>query len=806
MKLLFKVFPFKQVTLSICLLSICLPFNLYAQSSTFGSGGEELNFTTEKLYHRLRVSATPAQLLGLGIDADHGIRKAGEWFEWDFSSSDLSLMQEQGIHFEMLIPDVSAYYAEQAAADPGFDAMFREEGAGSCSRIPTDFVVPADFVAGSMGGYYTMDEVYAKMDAMAASYPALVSPRTPVGSQLTHQGRQLFMVKISDHVALDETDEPNVLYTALMHAREPAGMMSVLFYMQWLLENYGIDERATYVIDRTQLYFVPVVNPDGYEINRIGNPSGGGLWRKNARNNGTTTGVDLNRNWPYEWGFDDSGSSPSSASDVYRGPSAGSEPEIMNLMELSIDRNFRTAFNYHSFGNLLIYPWGFDSLITSDHGDFRRASRAMTTDNDYHFGTPYQTVRYAVNGSSDDWFYGAQSSKDKTFSWTPEVGTVGFWPPPSQIIPMAQENALANLYLAYFSTRYALVAAREATLLTDEGMLRHSVTGYGLLPVNVQVRLEALTPNINVSTEALHYASLSAGDQREGELFYRIKAGTRAGETVRYAWVISWEGFETRQQVETVYGADLTMLQPEANWIPRLASINNGSAPLTWGDSPDGAYVNYSNFVGLLGSADLRFSTRSWIEFDMTWDLESGFDYALFEASVDGQTWEPLCGQHTRLGLRNPAAKDVKGLPLYTGSSDWTRERLDLSAYAGQQVDVRLRVVSDESNQADGVEISQPELYRVPEQTQPLGSSPAFLLNAFPNPSTGLVHVQIQGSSDQSQGIIRIVDLTGSIRKVFPAPVGQQTLDLRDLPGGLYWLVLQHDGQTVSVQRLSLMP
>jgi carboxypeptidase T len=412
-------------------------------------------------FDRARIHGVgPLDLAALGIAVDHGLRGEG-WVENVFPAADLDRLRALGYLVEPVVEDVAAFSAARAAA---FDATLRQgiwpsaEGQPAARGAgPADFTQPADFTPGAMGGFYTLDEVYAKLDSLHARHPEFVSARMPVGGRLTHEGRTQFMVKISDQVDTDEPDEPNVLYTALLHAREPAGMMSVVFYMQWLMENYGSDPRATYVVDRCQLWFVPVANPDGYETNRLSNPGGGGMWRKNKRANpGGSTGVDLNRNWPYAWGYDNLGSSGAGASDVFRGPAPGSEPEVANLMDLAVARNFRTALNYHSFGELLIFPFGYDTVLTPDHGLFVQASNRLVADNGYSKGTALQTVGYFANGSSDDWFYGEQGSKDKTFAWTPEVGT-WFWPSPVSILPVAQENALANLLLALLATRYDAV-------------------------------------------------------------------------------------------------------------------------------------------------------------------------------------------------------------------------------------------------------------------------------------------------------------------------------------------------------------
>jgi hypothetical protein len=193
-----------------------------------------------------------------------------------------------------------------------------------------------------------------------------------------------------------------------------------------------------------------VLNPDGYVYNQQTNPNGGGFWRKNRRDNGDGSfGVDLNRNYGYQWGYDNIGSDPTPSSETYRGTAPFSEPEIQAIRNFCESHNFYLALNYHAHGELLIYPWGYiPNFLTPDAPIFTDLAIDMTQFNNYQYGTGNQTVGYVVNGDSDDWMYGEQTTKNKIFAMTPEVGT-SFWPSQSQIYPIAQENVYPNLVLAW---------------------------------------------------------------------------------------------------------------------------------------------------------------------------------------------------------------------------------------------------------------------------------------------------------------------------------------------------------------------
>ena len=140
-----------------------------------------------------------------------------------------------------------------------------------------------------------------------------------------------------------------VLYTGLTHAREPLSMMNLFYFVQLLCENYGTDPELTYLIDNREMWFIPVVNPDGYLYNESIQPNGGGMHRKNRRDtncvDGTNRGVDLNRNYGYSWGANNTGSSPDPCSTTYRGTEEFSEPETAAVRDFVEDREFMNVLH-----------------------------------------------------------------------------------------------------------------------------------------------------------------------------------------------------------------------------------------------------------------------------------------------------------------------------------------------------------------------------------------------------------------------------------------------------------------------------
>ncbi|MEZ6015063.1 MAG: M14 family zinc carboxypeptidase [Planctomycetota bacterium] len=369
---------------------------------------------------------TAAALLDVDV-AERGATPSGApWIDVVATDAERRAFARLGLDWRTTTEDLAAFYASRLGA-PGYA---RGLGVGAWLQPP--------FAMGSTGGYYTFAEVASVLDQMAAAYPQLVAPKVSIGATL--EGRDIWMVKLSDNPLVDE-GEPEVRIDAMHHAREPQSMQTTLYFMSWLLESYGTDPLATYLLNERELYCVPCVNPDGYEYNRATNPGGGGLWRKNRRDNGNGTfGVDLNRNYPFQWGYNTSGSSTNPSAETYRGAAPASEPEVQHMVAFLASRDFATALSVHTYSNLWLAPFGYDSVLPTNHADYQELGALATAVNGYVYG-PISTTLYLANGGTVDQDHGLHG----TMSWTPEIGSSsdGFWPAQTRIVPLAEENLLA---------------------------------------------------------------------------------------------------------------------------------------------------------------------------------------------------------------------------------------------------------------------------------------------------------------------------------------------------------------------------
>ncbi|MBN1434409.1 T9SS type A sorting domain-containing protein [Candidatus Fermentibacterales bacterium] len=322
----------------------------------------------------------------------------------------------------------SGYDVTNLDARRGFvDVMLDREQLSTVSLLaPRHEVMPEEWAhlmpesSLGMGYYYDPDENWAFWCGLAAAHPDLVD--TPVTIGESFEGRDIYSVRLTSPDG--PSYKPVIYFSSLIHAREPGGNSVLIDFAMWLTDNYSSDTMAEWILDNTQVYFVPVANPDGYEYNM---PNGGNH-RKNMNFSVPvpSDGIDLNRNWGYMWGYDDYGSSPYPYDETYRGSAAFSEDETQVQRDFTNLIQPIAAMNYHTYGGYLLYPWGYNNTPTPDQGTFESWGAAMTQYNGYEYGRAGQ-VLYPVNGDQNDWSYYSGAGHPKVMAFSPEVDDNGFW-------------------------------------------------------------------------------------------------------------------------------------------------------------------------------------------------------------------------------------------------------------------------------------------------------------------------------------------------------------------------------------------
>ncbi|KAJ3043018.1 hypothetical protein HDV00_005925 [Rhizophlyctis rosea] len=319
--------------------------------------------------------------------------------------------------------------------------------------------------------YHRFDEIRDWYRDLADRHPSLIQVIPSIGK--TFEGRDIFAVKISGNKTHISSDKSQFWFHGLQHAREWIGGAVVQYISAHLLMGYGVDKDITRLLDAAEFVIVPVMNADGYEYTWANNR----LWRKNRRPLGDffgSVGVDLNRNWPEHWGEDGASNSP--YSEVYQGPSAGSEPEVQVLRKFFLSQNHTNlvgAIDFHSYSQLILRPYGWTRKDAPDEKLLKEAGDGMRERIKSVHGKKYVSEReidlYAASGTASDWFYGKEVTKwlggKHLYAYTIELrpsaneggwGGQGFILPPEQIVPTGQEVVKAVKWWAQFALDHPL--------------------------------------------------------------------------------------------------------------------------------------------------------------------------------------------------------------------------------------------------------------------------------------------------------------------------------------------------------------
>ena len=349
--------------------------------------------------------------------------------------------------------------------------------------------------------YRTVEETYTTIDDLVSNHPGLASAEdigpTWQRTQNAAQGYQMRALRITNLATVANNPErPKMVAFGSIHAREytPAELLTRM--AEWLVNNYGTNAQATWLVDHVDFRFILEANPDGRKKAEGTGPIANGIsWRKNTNivdgfcattpTGNSHPGIDLNRNFPFHWSTVPNGSSGTRCSATFRGPTAGSEPETQNLVGYVAgtpgiggvydggvfpDRRGDASglpapddyaglfFDIHSFSKLVLWPWGDTTTPSGNAEAFNSIGRRIAFFNDY---TPQQSVDlYATDGTTVDTIYGLLG----TPSFTIELGNQFFEPCAAFESSILPANLAALKYAARVAWRpYQLPLGPDVT-------------------------------------------------------------------------------------------------------------------------------------------------------------------------------------------------------------------------------------------------------------------------------------------------------------------------------------------------------
>jgi carboxypeptidase T len=357
-----------------------------------------------------------------------------------------SRIADLGVSIEALRSD-SVY----GTASPSvLAALKKARGLEIMETFPADSVKGFDFPSGDER-FHNYERMNKALDDLVTSYPRLLRKFT-IGKSL--EGRDIYGIRVnSSQSVLRSSDDdtvsgkPGIVFMGNHHAREHVSAEIPLMLLEFLAKNYGVDRDITALVDKRDIYVIPMINPDGVEFDI---KTGEYQWqRKNMRPNGTSKpGVDLNRNYGFKWGT--GGSSKDPSSEVYMGPEPFSEPETQAVKRFVEGHpNLKVLLTFHTFSELILFPWGhkYDRIDNDrDHKTFDTMAKKMAEWNKY---TPEQSSQlYIASGDTTDWAYGQLGIFAFTFELSPkEMWGGGFYPGAGVIDKVFEDNLRPALYL-----------------------------------------------------------------------------------------------------------------------------------------------------------------------------------------------------------------------------------------------------------------------------------------------------------------------------------------------------------------------
>jgi carboxypeptidase T len=371
------------------------------------------------------------------------------------------IVQEMGLDYLSRTPEhIDILWDEAAQEMLGSEGFFRSRVMDGSAVVERD--VEAQFsrvkTSDDLGVYHTFAEVEQELRDAAEQYPELC--RLTVAGK-SWEDRPIYALEMGKG---SKDGKPAFLVVGSHHAREWISVEVPMALVKDLLEAYATDAEAKDILDNVTIVVVPVMNPDG----TVYSHQEYSMWRKNRRKNENGSyGVDNNRNYGYKWGV--SGASSYPGSDTYKGPDAMSEPENLTIKSLEEKYHFTGSVSYHSYGNLVLWPWSYtDRIQCKDNEVLKKHGTAMAKIMGYR---PIQSADlYPAAGDTDDFLYGNYG----VMSFTIELARGGFVPRESEVPKITSDGVKALRYL-FVNARDPFKEVRAEATYPVKGVLEKLV-------------------------------------------------------------------------------------------------------------------------------------------------------------------------------------------------------------------------------------------------------------------------------------------------------------------------------------------
>ncbi len=588
---------------------------------------------------------------------------------------------------------------------------------------------------GSMGGFFTNQEVIAQLDSMRLLYPNLTSNKIWIANTfpLSTNPNPVFSVKISDNPDILE-NEPKILFIGLIHSDEPMSMMQMMYFMWYLLENYNSDPDIRFLMNTREIYFIPVLNPDGYIYNQTHWPGGNGRWRKNRQpltemGGLLALGIDINKNFSVGYIGEDPDPRKMRNTPYFRSLQAFWAHEVIGIRDFLQNKWFTLNLNYHVvdhnplLNGYIIYPWNYlPNTLTTDSSLYKNLSENIIEFNRYRHGTTYgfnfeidnSYIESKPSGTIEDWMHGEKGTKSMTI-----VQTCGKWPAIGKIPELANNLIPLNLRAVWSGGCYPVVDSIEIQNGNHQSFVNPGETGKMFLKIrnkglsagdgNLQLTVSTSDTFINIIRASSIIDTLPALNTRNIShlpFLFSVKQTTPLYHHVEFQLQMTFSGESIHRTIGFYIGSPVTLFSDS------LENLNQWQTTDGWGlttdsysgryaltESPAGPYQNNKTYTLINKNPfSLVNINGAWLEYYTKWFIEPDFDFATVSISTDhGRQWINLKPGSSKFSSGEAPCQSNTNLFGYYGTKNhWIPERISLDPYRGaDSVFIRLQLQTD---------------------------------------------------------------------------------------------------------------
>ena len=350
---------------------------------------------------------------------------------------------------------------------------------------PVDAQAHYTMVIEQQSTYHSYEDMTAELMNAAKNAPDIVSMFS-IGT--TYEGRELWVMKISDNPNTDDPNEPDVLYMGAHHGNEKTSYEVLIYFVNYVVEKYYENSkegnRVRYVVNNREMYIVPMVNPDGVNADERKNREPNYMPGPMHNPYPNCYGVDLNRNYDYMWNIIYPPSDTANPySNTYQGESAFCELETQAVRDFVGSHDFVISLSYHTYSELILYPWGYTPRPPEDEALFIDIANGISAINGYE--VMQASELYLTSGDACDWLYGEKN----VLAYTIELGSSedGHNPPMDRVLNMSETHVYVNLYAAEIADNPGgeWVLREEEISEKAEGIFEDTPTSFAMMAVMI---------------------------------------------------------------------------------------------------------------------------------------------------------------------------------------------------------------------------------------------------------------------------------------------------------------------------------